>query len=115
MNLDPIMRLFSGHEGPFVMLVLLVLALAALWGIWTALTKCRRLKFYAQAWPIIVFLLTAWWVFALMNAISVGGGLPGNGWDGFGAAVILFLSIPAFILDIIFLLRWPRNHPPHLK
>jgi hypothetical protein len=43
------------------------------------------------------------------NALIVGRGLPGNGWDGFGAAVIFFFSLPALVLDIIFVFNWPKN------
>ena len=100
--------LFSGTESGPVVLFSWVVGIAALWGTWVGLTKSRSARFYPYFWTVSVPLLTAWWGSALTNAIIVGRGTPGNGWDAFGAAFLLFMSIPAFVWDIVFLLRWPK-------
>jgi hypothetical protein len=109
MIVDWILQFFSGHEDPVVFFSLLILGFAVLAGVWLLLSKCRRAKFYLPIWIFAILLLTAWWGGALINAIKVGPGLPGNGWDAFGAAINFFFSIPALILDIILLINWPKK------
>lgn len=102
-------NLFAGAEPPEVVLLAGGLGIGALWGTWIGLTKWRSSRFYPYLWSVSVFLLTAWWGSALVNAFLVGDGMPGNGWDGFGAAIFLFMSIPALVWDIVFLFRYPRK------
>jgi hypothetical protein len=107
---DFIMESFSGQE-KFMPVFLLLLAVAAFVGTWIGLSRWHHARFYPIAWTATVLLLTAWWGSALANALIVGKGTPGSGWDAFGAAVIFFFSLPALVLDIVFLLRWPRKRP----
>ena len=76
---------------------------------WWVISKCRRMRGYRSIWAGAVILLTLCWGSALINALIVGRGVPGNGWDGFGAAIIFFLSLPTFMLDVIFVLNWPKK------
>jgi len=78
-------------------------------GTWIALSKFRRAPSYRWFWFTAVALLTAACISAFINMLYVGNGLPGNGWDGLGAAMGFFFSIPFLILDLIFLARRPRK------
>jgi len=109
-----IMEAFSGHD-PFAPFLLLLLGLAALVGTWKGLTRWRHAKFYPIAWTAAVLLLTGCWGSALINAIRVGNGTLGNGWDAFGAAVIFLLSLPTLVWDIVFLLRWTNGRSKSKK
>jgi len=109
--MDFIMEAFSGHE-PFAPFLLLLLAVMALVGTWNGLRLWRTAPFYPFPWTAGVLLLTGWWSSTLINALLVGKGTPGNGWDAFGAAVNFFFSIPALIWDIVFLIHWPRKSLP---
>ena len=108
MNLNPIVEIFDG-QNPFAFWTFWIFALTGIWLVWIVLTKWRSIKWYKPYWITSISLLSVWWVAALINAIYIGDGPPGNGWDAYGAAIVFFLSIPAIVLDIIFLLRWPKS------
>jgi hypothetical protein len=97
-------------RGDLVVVAILTIGLLGLFiGIWWAISRFRSKRGYRTFWTVAVVLLTLCWGSALINALIVGRGLPGNGWDGFGAAVIFFFSLPALVLDIIFVFNWPKN------
>jgi len=108
MNLNPIVEIFDG-QNPVAFWTFWIFALIGIWVVWFLLTKWRSAKWYMPFWIASISVLSLWWGAALVNAFHVGNGLPGNGWDAYGAAIIFFMSIPAIVLDIIFLLRWPKS------
>lgn len=97
------------HLQLFDAILLLIISIIVLAGICYFLHNFREAPWYWIPWLSFVILLTGTWGIALCNAIIVGRGLPGNGWDGFGAAMVFFLTLPALVLDIIFLIHWPRK------
>jgi len=83
-------------------------------GVWWALTRFRNAKYYMLIWAPIVLLLTAWWGSALaysihMHWIHTYGGQPDPTYEVLGADILFLISVPALLLDIVFLLRWPKK------
>jgi hypothetical protein len=108
MSLDPLLVIFDGRH-PVSLLLFWIFAAAVIWCFWRFLTQWRSAKWYPPVWWVLVAFFSSWWGGALVNALQVGNGTPGNGWDAFGAAIFFLLSTPALVIDIILFLRWPKR------